>query len=121
MFNPDMKPDINQAPWTDLDDWDKFLQVIMILVGNLMVPEYFFACQILTWGNCDLSETALIYMSKTEAVLWFLAEAFVLPWLIPEALLFTSMFSMIYAFQGSLFWSRLFVAIILDDSGDDLD
>ena len=90
----------------------------MLLVANLIVPEYFFACQVLTWGACDLSETALIYMNKNEAVLWFLAEAILLPFLIPEALLFFALFYMIYAFQGALFFSKMFVAIVLDDSGD---
>ena len=90
----------------------------MLLIANLIVPEYFFACQVLTWGACDLSETALIYMNKNEAVLWFLAEAILLPFLIPEALIFAAGFSMIYAFQGALFFSKMFVAIVLDDSGD---
>mgnify|MGYP004041108371 CR=1 FL=1 len=70
----------------------------MLLVANLIVPEYFFMCQFFTWGQCDLSETALIYMNKTEAVLWFLFEAFLLPWLIPEAMVWTFVFGMIYSF-----------------------
>ena len=118
MFTPESKPDINEAPWTDIDAWNGFRQILMIWVGNLMMPEYFFLCQLFTWGQCDISETAIIYMSRTEAVMWFLVETVVLPFLIPEAILFWAVFNTIYTFQASLFFSRMISAIVLDDSGD---
>jgi len=121
MFDFSSKPDINDAPWDDIDGWTAFRNILMTWVGNLIMPEYFFLCQFLTWGQCDISETALIYMDKTEAVMWFLAETLVLPLLIPEAIFFTLSFATIYSFQSALYFSRLVSALILDDSGDDYD
>ena len=71
----------------------------MTAVGNLIVPEYFFICQILTWGACDLSETALIYMNKEEAVIYFMLESIIVPFLIPGALMFYTAFFPVYLIQ----------------------
>ena len=90
----------------------------MTAVGNLIVPEYFFVCQILTWGACDLSETALIYMNKEEAVTYFMIESIIVPFMIPGALLIYTVFSPVYLFLDIIFWMRIIVIVLFTDDGD---
>lgn len=118
LFYPEAKPDINDAPWKNVGFFDGFGFILMEGVATLIKPEYFFLCQVLTWGECDLSETALVYMTNSEASLWFLVEAFFLPWLMPEALFFVSAFWWIYAFQFLLYCMRFWGSLFFDDSGD---
>ena len=118
-FQPEMRPDINDAPWDDMDQWEGFMQISMASVAGLIVPEYFFTCQLLTWGDCNLSDTALIYMSKEEMALFFITEALFLPWFVPEAIAWYAFFYPIYLFFDLLWWGSVLWDFITFDSGDD--
>ena len=93
--------------------------IMMEAITWLVKPVYFFVCQITTWGECDLSDTALIYMNNHEASLWFLYEFIMIPFLVPEAYFWVTSLWWVYALQIFFWIVRRVAGLFFDDSGDD--
>lgn len=78
-----MKPDIDFIPDKDekpMTAWWNMMVVSTAMVGQ---PMFFFITQLLTWGESDLRDFAVIYMDNVEAFIYFMMNTIVMSMMFP--------------------------------------
>ena len=80
----------------------------------MIKPDFFFLTQMLTLGHSDLRDLELIFMDPFDAVLYFLAEAFLLPLIQPVAIVWMTLFWWVY--YAEFTWMMLVVSYHVIDS-----
>lgn len=112
---PDAKPDIDQMPsWRE----QPITSVWYILVSTTAMtaePALFFMTQLFTWGNSDLRDFAIIYMSTEEAFIYYIINTIWLCMAYLPALAWVAMFWWAYMLEMCI----TFFMVILDDDGPD--
>jgi hypothetical protein len=63
-------------------------------------PNLFFLTQIFTFGESDLRDFSIVYMSEFESFLYFTLNTFDMAFGYPYAVLHASAFSLIYLIMG---------------------
>ena len=81
LIYPDRLPSIEDAPWDDLSPRRARAVRSVTTTAVLMQPDAFFWSQVFTFGQSDLKDLELIYMSPFDAVTYFILEAVFLPYL----------------------------------------
>lgn len=83
---PDAKPDIDQAPWKDVDWFTGGWYYFIAQFAKVGEPYAFVLTQMITWGQSDLDEFQLIYMSGPEACAYMFFIFAIIPILLPGAI-----------------------------------
>lgn len=116
---PDRAPSIQDAPWEDVPFFFRGI-IIMITVATagLVKPDLFMWSQVFTFGESDLIDFEIIYMTGYEPALYFAIEAIALPFLWAYSFLFVSSFWWLYA--AELFWvlGEIFFWAVFGGGGD---
>jgi len=112
---PDLKPDIDNAPWRDREtplrsNWYKYYTY----VSQISEPNLFFFTQILTLGESDLRDFSIIYMNNFEAFIYSIINQLDILTSYPYAILHTTIFGPVYAVQ-LIIW--LFKGFFGDNKG----
>ena len=81
LIYPDRLPHIDDAPWKNIKPIRGWMIFWTIFTANLMKPDAFFFTQIFTFGESDLRDLEIIYMNPFDAVLYYVMEYFLLPWM----------------------------------------
>jgi len=102
---PDRLPSIEDAPWKDIGLVRGLMIMSVTVTANLVKPDVFFWSQLITNGQSDLKDFELIYMSPTDAIIYFLFESLFLPWMTFNSLTFISVFWYLYA--AEITWGTL--------------
>lgn len=72
LFFPESKPDILNIPNKKEDPMAVAWNMLVISTGMISEPILFMMTQLLTWGQSDLRDFALIYMDAEEAFIYFM-------------------------------------------------
>ena len=94
---PGAKPDIKDAPWDDIDLGHGLWYWWISSNAWMLQSTAFFWSQVFTWGNSNLRDFQLIYMTNWEAGLYFFTEFFVMPVTIPFAIFWVCWTWWVYA------------------------
>ena len=99
LFFPNLKPDIDNAPWRDnekpITTW---FMINYSYVSQISEPNFFFLTQLLTGGESDLRDFSIIYMTNEEAFIYSMFNTLDMILSTPFAIVFTTVFGWIYLF-----------------------
>lgn len=95
---PNLKPDVDNAPWRDEDkplttSW----YALYTMTTQISEPNLFFWSQLFTFGDSDLRDFAIIYMTPVEAWIYSIVNHIDLMINTPYAMMHTFFFGPIYA------------------------
>ena len=97
LLNDDAKPGA-EIDLKVMDESDKKWLVWLSFVASMGAPSFFMFTQFFTWGESNLSDSSLLYMTNEETSLYFIYNSW---WTIqhyPYALFHVTIFGCIYLF-----------------------
>lgn len=112
---PDAKPDIDQLPSWREQPITSAWYVLVSTTAMTSEPALFFMTQLLTWGESDLRDFAIIYMSNEEAFTYYIINTIWLTIQYIPSLFWVSIFWWAYGLEMCV---SLFVILFNDDGPD---
>lgn len=118
LFFPYAKPDIDRLPDWRIQPITTGVQIFATLSAMTAEPGLFFLTQFLSWGESDLRDFALIYMTSEEAFMYFMIATVFLSMLYLPSISWMAMFWWVYYAQFA--WKGIkMIFNLFDDDGDD--